>query len=528
MVWMLWAVWVLVLGAGLCGVVSTLRTYRTQLWVVAAIGVIAFVTRGGASTEYFYGLEYEDAFIYAEASRHLSATTVVWNSPGLAVCAIGDSSGCAAWETYPGHLFGFPALLSGVLQFRAFHPALVPQVVVALSTLTAIFVVWAAATIHRSAWKGALAGALFAVTPALALYGGAAVSEAASSAVIAVALGAVGMAQGKDKQGWWTWHGVALCASMLAITVRRENVVLLAIIPTCLLIGRRSRFRWSSIWPWLVLLTFAAGRVAGSLASEVGEYGRFSFSAAALLQTLPLVLGALLNPRWFGFVAVLAVVGFWFAVREVNGRDNLRKSSAIIGAGLVAGTMILLYASHVRSTYQLYGIGVEPFDFLRYLNNIGVPLCVVAAGAGGYFHSGITGGVRRTLIVGVLALYIVVSGAAALQIRAEMTATEERSRRQPALKALEAAASFKGEYPIVTLEPLVAQIYARDRETVISLPALTSELVEAYDGKLLFLDQEQYHSEVDRNRYGRGFAALPTSKPIEVSRGDGWSIVRWP
>src|SRR5687768_11189887 len=118
MVWMLWAVWVLVLGAGLCGVVSTLRTHRTQLWVIAAIGIIAFVTRGGASTRYFYGLEYEDAFIYAEASRHLSATTVVWNSPGLAVCAIEDSAGCAAWETYPGHLFGFPALLSAVQQFQ--------------------------------------------------------------------------------------------------------------------------------------------------------------------------------------------------------------------------------------------------------------------------------------------------------------------------------------------------------------------------------------------------------------------------
>ena len=51
---------------------------------------------------------------------------------------------------------------------------------------------------------------------------------------------------------------------------------------------------------------------------------------------------------------------------------------------------------------------------------------------------------------------------------------------------------------------------------MISLPALTRDLVEAYGGKLLFLDQQHYDSEVDRDRYGRGFAALPTQLPVEV------------
>src|SRR5436190_4661857 len=284
------------------------------------------------------------------------------NSPGLAVCAIGDSSGCAAWETYPGHLFGFPALLSAIQQFRGFYPALVPQVVVVLSTLTAVFVWWAASTIHRSAWIGAFAGAMFAVSPALALYGGSGCSEAASSAVLAVVLGAVGMARDKDESDWWRWHGIALIASTLAITVRRENVILLAIIPVCLVLGHKPVSRWSSVWPWLGMMTFAGGRVAGSLAAEVGEYGQFSFSVAALVQTMSHVLAALFSPRWFGFVGLFALMGFWFAVRKTNSRDSLRETAAIIGAGLIAGTMIVLYASHVRSTYQLYGVEVEPFD----------------------------------------------------------------------------------------------------------------------------------------------------------------------
>ena len=105
-----------------------------------------------------------------------------------------------------------------------------------------------------------------------------------------------------------------------------------------------------------------------------------------------------------------------------------------------------------------------------------------------------------------------------------MVIIENRTRREPAINAIQVASEFGNRYPIVTLEPLVVQTYGTRATKVISLPFLTSERVRASDG-VVYLRQDHYQSDVDQRRYANGFAALPTESPIELRRGSGWAVL---
>lgn len=175
---------------------------------------------------------------------------------------------------------------------------------------------------------------------------------------------------------------------------------------------------------------------------------------------------------------------------------------------------------------KLAGEPLSPFDFLRYLSNTAAPLSVLAGLAVGAVAK------RREWrpwpyrgAVLALLLYLVWCANTSMVFRREMIAIETKERRDPAISAIRVAEAFGNRYPIVTLEPLVVQIYGTEKTSVISLPFLTPEMMEAA-GTVLYLRQDRYESDVDRERYSSGFAALESQQDVVMRRGDGWTIRR--
>jgi len=509
-----------------------LRSSPLQLVIVLLIAVVAFALRGGMTTGYFYGLEYEDAFVYAAASRLIASTDSGFSVAGLTVCAVGSAAECSMSESFPGHLPGFPALLYAAQSVVGFHPWLAPTVGALVSSTAVLAVWWAAWSIYRSRLAAAAAALLFAVTPVFALYGGSALSESVSSLPIAVAVGATAAARrSSGVKAWWSWHALVLCAVALAATVRRENAILIGILPAALLahpvIPLRAGARWVTMFVWAAVVAFAARPVLMSVMSEAGEYGGSSFGFVRFLETVPSLLRALTAPKWFGFVALLAVIGMVTAMLAV--RDSRREQDSGLLLVLATATLgaIVLYGAHVRSTYQLMGVPVEPFDFIRYLSNIGVPLCILAPAA--------SASVRRTRVattlvgqrVGwvVFVSYMFLSAGASWTLREEMVWTEQQVRTEPALAAIDAASALGDHYPIVTLEPLVIQLYGNPNTKTIALPLLTPDIVRAFGGKVLYLRQDHYENDVNRRRYAEGLSALPVTKVVELRKGHSWTVL---
>ena len=132
---------------------------------------------------------------------------------------------------------------------------------------------------------------------------------------------------------------------------------------------------------------------------------------------------------------------------------------------------------------------------------------------------------KPILGLAAFSLYIVASASASWVLRNEMVTSEDDARRQPALQAVAAAAELGDRFSIVTLEPLLVQIYGSPSTQVISLQFLTPERVRTAGGRVLYLRHDHYQSDVDKKRYGQGFSALPTQNSRQLRKGDGWAIV---
>jgi len=257
---------------------------------------------------------------------------------------------------------------------------------------------------------------------------------------------------------------------------------------------------------------------------EVGEYGEVSFGIGRLLGMLPTVLHALVTPQWFGITAVLAVIGTATIWRD---RKSDQDSRVLFAAAASAICMMILYAAHIRSTYQLMGVPVEPFDFLRYLSNVGVFLCLLASAAERLTKGEFTRAkVRRDVVFAIATSYIVMSGWASWTFRGEMVRTEKQVRTEPALAAIEAAAESGNRLPIVTLEPLVVQLLGSPKTQVVALEFLNQERVRTLGGQVLYVRQDHYENDVNRKRYAEFFSALPVSDVLELRKGSGWTVLR--
>lgn len=121
-------------------------------------------------------------------------------------------------------------------------------------------------------------------------------------------------------------------------------------------------------------------------------------------------------------------------------------------------------------------------------------------------------------------MYIAVSASFAWTLRNDLSRDEIETRTTPALAAIDVAAELGLRYPLVTLEPMVVQIYGPPTTQVIAMPFLTSDRVQALGGRVLYLRQDHYQSDVDRRRYAEAFAALPSEQRI-LREGSGWSVL---
>ena len=106
--------------------------------------------------------------------------------------------------------------------------------------------------------------------------------------------------------------------------------------------------------------------------SETAEYATFPFSLAVLRTMLPLFLRSYLSVSWYLGSSILVLLGL---IASIRARRRYIYPISVFTAYL------LLYASHVRSYYQLQGGDVTQFDTLRYSINL-AGLWSILAGLG--------------------------------------------------------------------------------------------------------------------------------------------------
>jgi len=323
----------------------------------------------------------------------------------------------------------------------------------------------------------------------------------------------------QDSSGNWREFLIwcAFTSTLLfSLTVKRENILLPILLPVAVFLVRfrncradsfpAHRFRWMLLSTVLGLIFSLQLHLSQTQNSEVVLLHKFPQTPAELITYLPVFVSSFFVVQWYGGAIVLVLIGVIVASRQ--------RSLALFPLLLFVG-YLLLYAFHIRTYYELRSGNTDSRAALRFSMSL-MGMWSVLAGLG---TATALRWFRRTRVWTnhpvplnwIAGCTVVALGVASFFVtdyfREDLVRDEFRMRIEPSLAAVRAADDnpTKKTY-ILTLEPLIPQMYASPDVNIISLRTLNEDVMRSVgfdQGKVevLYLDEQIHRSPADEERY---------------------------
>lgn len=516
---------------------------------LSLIIILAFVWRLPFDGHFFYGLEYEDSYIYPVAAHYLAFNTPhaePTTSPFVTtVCAVGNWNSCRNPEPSSGHFIGYPFIIAVVAKVFGYTPTTANAISVAASLIVVVSVFLAGKLIDPVGISGVAGALIFAITPIFAVQGGSTYAEPVSNMLVVTSLllclYLFGPFIGGSRSALVvTWLALTFTA-LLAIVVKRENFL---IVPVVVLTGTvfgidkesgdapkiRLR-RLAALVTIFICTAFVLNelRLLIVIRREQVEYSMFPFSVEVWRTMMPMFVRGYLTLGWYFGSVVLVVVGLFTSIKS--------RTSGLYVVGLFIAYLVL-YTSHVRSYYELHSGAVTIYDTIRYSMNL-AGLWSIMAGLG--ISTVISGFSRielgetaklwaRRLVWVCLACIILCSWVVTDRLKEDMVAGEIKNRLRPAEAALQAIErNGNPDTFVITLEPLLVQMLAHDPTNVIDFKDLTPGLLRALraenpNATFFYLEQDVYNNQADHERYRTSFYAVEGAHKTLLMQGDHYGV----
>jgi hypothetical protein len=384
-----------------------------------------------------------------------------------------------------------------------------------------------------------------ATTPVFAVYGLETSAEPFSNVCISLVIWfymrlicASATSKGRPHIGifWCAYTAVLL----FSLTVKRENILLAIILPLVLpllvkhtTVRRRDQFE-------LIILILCSTALALIL-SVTMQLPQTTLGEAALLSDFPLTAKRLaifvfdfvrsfFVSRWYGGAITVVIVGTVVSLR--------RRGLSLIVVILFLSYLVL-YALHIRSYYEMRSGHIEPEAALRFSMNlmsfwsvlagIGIGAVINALKSTGLFwaHQ------RRSAIMGgsILVALLGSSFAVTKGLRTDAIEDESYVRITPARTASDFASNGQRHDYVITLEPLIIQMYADPTANIVDLAAVDSDdlrglILPEQRSRFLFLEEDMHQSGADVARYGEQTQYLYSLPHHILYSADGFKVVR--
>lgn len=522
------------------------QTVWKRDWRPILIGIVVVLCwRWPRDGQFFFGLEYEDSYVYTVVGRQLAENlqpTADATSYLTSVCAVGNLRECIESETYSGHYIGLPYVVSLAAHVVGYSPH-VGYFVALLAAVVTAAGLWAIGVLIDPTRRVAVAAlTVFALTPVFAVYGTGASAEPLSNACVTLTLMwclRFMVMRLRKALVVMTWLAF-MTAVLFATVVKRENAILAAVFPLGWLVSRLfgRGMRGTAVRAWALCLTailvaaFVSTQLglARTLASETSEYAGFPFGIGIARRMLPLFATAFLNASWYFGMVAFVLIGATVVVRAAD--TTLWLLLAFI-------VYLALYSSHVRSYYMLFYGDVNPRDTLRYSTNMmslwslvaGIGLAAVVRWGRQMLSGTMYRRWPRILLAGVMGLLAVVSFGVTSRMRGDLAEDEFRIRIKPALEAVRLASEGNANSSyIVTTEPLLLQIYGGRNLNVVSIESVNEQLLDRIVGgeagaRVLYVKQSIYATDPNQHRYQRQYEVLRKYQQHELYRDENATIV---
>lgn len=328
----------------------------------------------------FWGLENEDAFIYADTGRYM-LYEYPWSEEPFLTKAIYDGSYTSPEETvsYATHYEGYSVLIS--LTHRAFgYWVYTPLMLSSLCGIIGLLFLCLFSKKHGSYDKLSLflCFAAFATSPLARSFQSSGVSEAISSLfVLTTVLCFIRLIENDEDKTLPISHILlTVVAYTLAILIKRENLALCCLWPACLAckFSLIRNLKFVAVGFLLFLISTTLILVVPTIESMHAESSEISNSAFALshfMDNAPRFIECMLRPDLWGLAGIMAIIAL------ISNRKSITTPRVFIPSCMLA-IYFLLYTFHFRSQYQVAHSNVTAFEMMRFSTNI-FPLATLLA-----------------------------------------------------------------------------------------------------------------------------------------------------
>jgi hypothetical protein len=201
---------------------------------------------------------------------------------------------------------------------------------------------------------------------------------------------------------------------------------------------------------------------------------------------------------------------------------------------------VLVYAFHLRTYYEMQSGTTDSRAALRFSMSL-MSMWSILAGFGAAFLFGSFMRTRayenhRALANRTTCLVVVVIAGAGFfatrYFREDVVKDEFRVRVEPSLSAVQTAINNgTPDAYIITLEPLILQMYEKPTINLINLHEMNDAVIEetGFDkgsSDLLYLDEKIYRNPVDAERYMSQLTCLSQFKRSKLADESTYSVVR--
>lgn len=526
-----------------------LRIMIKRHWKVIVLSVLATaIWRIPLNGIFFHGLEYEDSYVYTVAGRQLverSETPAVAESPfSISACEVGSLLSCQGWESFPEHYMGYPYVIAEFSHMFGYTPSVGSIVNLLASFLSLLLVFSITFSITTDSVAAPIAGFIFATVPVFAVYGLEASAEPFSNVCILLTVWFYLRLCDDDvaTRTYQALTGLAYCAALcFALTVKREDILLAIILPITLpfVASDRKSGHHSRSGPVAVVLVTSGLALMLSVKMHLFQTSegerellrQFPLNLSRMARFVGSFVSSFLVMSWYEGTIVAVVVGGVVA--------SIKRGRSVVPVILLAA-YVLLYASHIRSYYEMQSGRTAPGSALRFSMNF-AGLWAIVAGIG---IDAIVEWVRtrRLSNLGTRALpwctaaaaaaALIVSLLATIHLRNDRVEDEKRSRLTPAVIAARFANQDAGQPDfVVTMEPLVIQMYAAPQARVVDLETIDADALESLSlsdsGRhLVFLNEADRITDIEIGRHGDTLRYMLTLPSRVLMNGDGFEIVR--
>jgi len=314
---------------------------------------------------HFYGLEYEDAFVFSFCARQFSHN-VFSTSFLIDAVSVGSLMEPIHTSTYGGHFIMYPTYLSFFTNIFGWSPTTISIA----NTIISFFILLILSSLPTNNKYWFLPPVLYCSSPIINIFTTCFLSEIFSSFVCLIFI--------------YTYfrkrdiYNNVLCFSsfLIAIMCKRENLALLSIPAMelgyymfCQIRHHRKNgsFNLLNYVPFLILTIvyfLFIQNVFSIEAIEANDIENSTFSIQYLTISLPVFVKSLLNVKTFSIVFAVCIlwVAYVFTCKK-------KVSPNVILSAMLFFIYLILYSSHYRGYFFVKEESVSSFETYRYINN---------------------------------------------------------------------------------------------------------------------------------------------------------------